>query len=171
MRQQTQSSGRAVLAKIKKLFSREKPEYRKFDDDFPVFIPQNRPAPDPRFAVCEEALYTWMDKLPDGLRPIELTHTYPRIAAQIMTEWNKPPLICEYLHALIFDKRGGRRGFPSSVGAEILYLYRFILIRDRKLGFGGNDRANLPTSNFQERQTYAGEASEWWIQSMSSTGY
>jgi len=53
--------------------------------------------------------------------PIHLEREYERILIKIETLWNKPE-IHDYFSDLLIDKRGGRRGFPANVMADILRL-------------------------------------------------
>jgi len=56
--------------------------------------------------------------------------SYPHVAKGLCEYWRKPECI-DYLESLVFDKRGGRQGFPPDVSAELLFLYNLI---ERKRG-------------------------------------
>lgn len=50
---------------------------------------------------------------------------YPHVAKGLCEFWRKPECI-DYLESLVFDKRGGRQGFPTEVSAELFFLYNLI---------------------------------------------
>jgi len=51
----------------------------------------------------------------------ELEVAFPRILQAITQQWNEPDLE-SYFWGLATDMRGGRKGFPSPVLAEIVFL-------------------------------------------------
>lgn len=66
--------------------------------------------------------FAWLSKLPKEKRPNHLARQFPRIVNQLAGLW-KRPLRCElYLDNLALDLRGGRRGFPAEIAAEIVML-------------------------------------------------
>lgn len=64
----------------------------------------------------------------DPLSAIEAR--YPHIVKGLCDCWGKPA--CQdYLADLVFDRRGGRQGFPPDVSAELILLYNMV---ERKPG-------------------------------------
>ena len=68
----------------------------------------------------------WMETLPDSIRPIELIRLYPRIANRIAHSWHDPRVLHEVFNELMIDQRGGRKGFPAPILAELLLLREFV---------------------------------------------
>ncbi len=68
----------------------------------------------------------WRRGLPKGVRPHELPLLFPRIANELCRVWNDAPALDAYLDSLLFDKRGGRKGFPPLVREELQALSVFI---------------------------------------------
>ena len=88
----------------------------KSSDDF-VAKRKHAPAESLRTATIQ-----WILKLPPHLQPRHLQVKYPRVANRIAALWPEPPSCESYLDDLITDKRGGRKGFPLNVAAEIASL-------------------------------------------------
>jgi len=61
-------------------------------------------------------------RLPDRLRPVRTAASYPRIVNRIALCWSDPELFARVMSELMVDQRGGRRGFPADVAAELLAL-------------------------------------------------
>src|SRR5512135_96879 len=68
----------------------------------------------------------WADELPPRVRPVALMRQFPRIANLIAANWDDLVQLEIYMDSLLTDKRGGRKGFPSEVTAELgaLDIYR-----------------------------------------------
>lgn len=64
----------------------------------------------------------WAESLPESARPLNLLRTFPRIANRIAHDWQDYEATCAVLDDLLVDRRGGRRGFPPPVHAELLNL-------------------------------------------------
>ena len=64
----------------------------------------------------------WLAELPADVRPTELATYFPRVANELSTRWRKVSPCEEYLDDLVFDRRGGRTGFPRDIGREITGL-------------------------------------------------
>ena len=64
----------------------------------------------------------WTSKLPPGLSPKYLLECYPRVANRLALCWSDAALARRVLDDLLIDKRGGRKGFPSPVQAELVRL-------------------------------------------------
>lgn len=60
--------------------------------------------------------------LPDGVKPIQLAGHFPRVSNLVAMHWDDDVALPAYLEALLTDHRGGRRGFPPVVRAELLAL-------------------------------------------------
>lgn len=64
----------------------------------------------------------WIDALPPEVRPRELPKSYARVANRIALCWPDKALCAVLFDSLLVDKRGGRRGFPSQIKAELVSL-------------------------------------------------
>ncbi len=64
----------------------------------------------------------WMETLPTAVQPIALMRSYARIANLVASDWSQPDVMYETFDALLHDRRGHRKGFPSAVMAELLAL-------------------------------------------------
>jgi hypothetical protein len=68
---------------------------------------------------------SWLQALPEPLRPRELTRLYPRVANRLALCWSDPALTGRLFDDLLFDKRGKRKGFPKPVAEELMRLRRY----------------------------------------------
>jgi len=68
----------------------------------------------------------WIDALPTEIQPKALGTSFPRIANMLAGVWSVAAAFDEYITDLLVDKRGGRKGFPVEVLAELhrLRAYR-----------------------------------------------
>jgi hypothetical protein len=68
----------------------------------------------------------WVESLPPEVRPKELIRRFARIANLLAATWDNTEHFNKYMECLLIDKRGGRKGFPPDVLAELkaLELYR-----------------------------------------------
>ena len=64
----------------------------------------------------------WLDELPPALRPTHLCARYARIANRLALCWPDAKLTQQVFESLLVDRRGGRKGFPPPVRAELLAL-------------------------------------------------
>lgn len=64
----------------------------------------------------------WSESLPPGVRPVALMHQFARIANLIAAVWGDLAQFDIYMESLLTDKRGGRKGFPDDVLAELTAL-------------------------------------------------
>jgi hypothetical protein len=78
--------------------------------------PLNQPLP---------ATLRWIDGLPSDVRPLSLLRDFPRIANGVARAWNDSDVLATYLDSLLHDRRGGRRGFPADVHAELMTLHDY----------------------------------------------
>jgi hypothetical protein len=58
-----------------------------------------------------------------------LARRYPHVLNQISAVWADLPVAAELIDDLLVDRRGGRRGFPSEVLAELLTVRRVAVKR------------------------------------------
>lgn len=64
----------------------------------------------------------WASAMPLEDRPLQLCRQYPRVANRLALTWQDGVLTKRVLESLTLDKRGGRRGFPKEVAAELAKL-------------------------------------------------
>ncbi|MEO6660932.1 MAG: hypothetical protein ABIN44_11605 [Burkholderiaceae bacterium] len=76
---------------------------------------------------------SWFRALPVPLRPNDLCSHYPRVANRLALCWPDRALTECLFNDLLLDKRGGRKGFPSEIAAELLRLRRLSLSRPAAL--------------------------------------
>jgi hypothetical protein len=88
--------------------------------------------------VLLPATRRWLDAMPDEYRPLELAKQFARLANLIASAWNNPRECSAFIHSLLRDQRGGRRGFPPEVMEDIVnlrvYYARFHPIVDWETG-------------------------------------
>jgi hypothetical protein len=65
----------------------------------------------------------WAESLPGRLQPVALCRDYPRVANRIALCWDDPVLADSVFTDLLVDSRGGRKGFPNAVMADLLRLH------------------------------------------------
>jgi hypothetical protein len=66
----------------------------------------------------------WVVALPPPIRPHTTCEQFPRVVNAIADSWGDAPLCVRVLDHMIHDYRGGRRGFPAAVQAELAMLMR-----------------------------------------------
>ena len=66
--------------------------------------------------------FKWIAKLPRSVQPLDLLRQYPRIANMIAGMWQDPQSCRAYLHDLLTDRRGTRKGFPPEIVHELVRL-------------------------------------------------
>jgi len=76
-------------------------------------VPAGEPLPIP---------FRWIAKLPRSVQPLALLRQFPRIANMMAGMWADPPSYRAYLHDLLTDRRGKRKGFPPDIVQELLAL-------------------------------------------------
>lgn len=91
-----------------------------------------RAAPMPQDLRLSAPAQVWRQSLPALLRPRELCERYPRIANRLALCWRDPALTEQLFDELLIDHRGGRRGFPPAVAAELLKLREWHARRPRR---------------------------------------
>jgi hypothetical protein len=80
---------------------------------------ERRPAP---AEPLDDATVAWLASLPFDVRPRALARQFPRIANRLWEMWKRPAQCDAYFKKLIVDERGGRKGFPPEVAAELSTL-------------------------------------------------
>jgi hypothetical protein len=68
------------------------------------------------------AAHIWLRTVPSGLHPKRLARLHPRIANLIAATWSDAEKTEALFDDLLTDHRGGRRGFPPVVMAELRQL-------------------------------------------------
>jgi len=65
---------------------------------------------------------SWLEALPEHLRPTQLGSCHPHVANRLALSWRDPVLTERVFDDLLVDRRAGRRGFSPPVVAELLRL-------------------------------------------------
>ena len=73
------------------------------------------------------ASVTWLKSLPPEVRPVALATKYARVVNLLAQQWNDQDACCAYFCTLLADRRGGRKGFPADVRADIRMLQEYYL--------------------------------------------
>lgn len=74
----------------------------------------------------------WIVALPPTIRPHTTCEQFPRVANAIADSWEDVPLCTRVLDHMLQDYRGGRRGFPATVQAELSTLMHHQQRRPRR---------------------------------------
>lgn len=80
---------------------------------------QQRGSHRPQDRVLMALTVLWADQLPSTLRPDQLLECYPRVANRLALCWGDIALTNRLFEELLLDRRGGRKGFPPLVKAEL----------------------------------------------------
>lgn len=81
-----------------------------------------RSGPNPRDQTLSKLAEQWRDRVSPQLPVQALCELYPRIANRIALCWTDHVLTGRLLDELLTDRRGGRKGFPAPVHAELVAL-------------------------------------------------
>jgi hypothetical protein len=81
-----------------------------------------RQPPRPQDLSLSALAQTWVGSLDQDERPEALLRKYPRIANRLALCWDDAALLDRVFDDLLVDRRGGRRGFPPDVQADLLRL-------------------------------------------------
>src|SRR4029079_14353867 len=84
-----------------------------------VAIPRRRQTPS---ADPLPITFKWIAKLPRSVQPLALLRQYPRIANMMAGMWEDPRSCRAYLHDLLTDRRGTRKGFSQEIVQELVSL-------------------------------------------------
>lgn len=76
----------------------------------------------PRDSTLSKLAEEWCESLSPQVQTRALCDCYPRIANRIALCWSDPVLMLALLNQLLHDRRGGRKGFPAPVHAELVAL-------------------------------------------------
>ena len=82
-----------------------------------------RRKPLPTDRALTGAAMDWVIGLPQTLRPKATCEQFPRVVNLLAESWADPRYSLQVLDHMINDYRGGRRGFPASVLAELNALH------------------------------------------------
>lgn len=93
--------------------------------------PQNRAPPSPYDNVLLPSTVNWLAKLPADVAPKETAAWFPRIANRLARYWDSVAMMDGVFDELLVDRRGGRRGFPPKVAAELRALYVYFRTQNR----------------------------------------
>jgi hypothetical protein len=66
--------------------------------------------------------FKWVAKLPQSVQPLALLRQFPRIANMMAGMWQDPQSCRAYLHDLLTDRRGTRKGFSPEIVQELVRL-------------------------------------------------
>lgn len=91
---------------------------------------RRKPLPSDR-ALTGEAM-DWVVHLPPALRPHSTCEQFPRVVNALAASWSDLPLSLQVIDRMINDYRGGRRGFPVAVQAELRELHAYQAMRQRR---------------------------------------
>ncbi len=80
-------------------------------------VPLDRPLP---------ATLRWLVGLPAAVRPLALLQRFPRIANRLAQAWTDEAALAECFDDLLYDRRGGRQGFPPAVRRELTLLREYV---------------------------------------------
>jgi hypothetical protein len=97
----------------------------------PGFWQQKRRGALPSDRALTGVAMDWVVALPPTVRPHTTCEQFPRVVNAIAESWNDVPLCTQVLDHMINDYRGGRRGFPATVQAELGMLMRLQQQRPR----------------------------------------
>jgi hypothetical protein len=90
----------------------------------PGFWEQKRRGALPSDRALTGTAMDWVVALPVPMRPHTTCEQFPRVVNAIAESWGDAPLCIRVLDHMINDYRGGRRGFPATVQAELSMLLR-----------------------------------------------
>jgi hypothetical protein len=68
---------------------------------------------------------SWIVSLPEPVRPHALAAQFARIANLLCIVWDDPPACRRCFFKLLVDRRGGRKGFPSTVLRDLNVLQAY----------------------------------------------
>ena len=88
----------------------------------PGYWEQQRRKPTPIDRALTGAAMDWVIGLPPALRPHATCEHFPRVVNAIASAWADTAHSLQVLDQMVNDRRGGRRGFPTSVQQELVAL-------------------------------------------------
>lgn len=84
--------------------------------------------------VLTATAHVWLRALPPRRRPMVLCLRFPRVANRLAWVWSDAELSAQTFDDLLTDRRGGRKGFPPQVLAELKRLRDFQAPSARPVG-------------------------------------
>jgi hypothetical protein len=90
----------------------------------PGYWESRRRPPGPSDRALTGTAMDWILALPAPVRPHLTCEQFPRVVNAIADSWEDVPRSTRVLDHMINDYRGGRRGFPATVQAELAQLMR-----------------------------------------------
>jgi len=97
--------------------SLQKPASNAQSDEQAIARRKQTPSSDPL-----PITFKWIAKLPRSVQPLALLRQYPRIANMMAGMWEDPRSCRAYLHDLLTDRRGTRKGFSQEIVQELVSL-------------------------------------------------
>jgi hypothetical protein len=73
--------------------------------------------------------HLWLRRVPPRLHPKQLCRHHPRLANRLAGYWDDRAQVLQFIDDLLIDRRGGRKGLPDRVRAELQLLGRFQAMR------------------------------------------
>jgi hypothetical protein len=67
---------------------------------------------------------SWLEQLPEEIRPNQLAGAFPRIVNNLCAAWREPDAFRLCAEELLRDRRGNRQGFPPVILNELYSLFR-----------------------------------------------
>lgn len=92
----------------------------------PGYWEKRRRATLPTDRALAGATVEWAIQLPPDLRPRALSAQFPRLANAVAAAWSDRGRALATLEGLLVDRRGGRRGLPQDVMAELQRLNDYL---------------------------------------------
>ncbi len=100
------------------------PGLERFQRKAPDYWEGRRRSPLPSDRALTGLAMDWVVSLPPTIRPHSTCEQFPRVANAIAEAWDDVALCTSVLDHMLNDYRGGRRGFPAAVQAELGLLMR-----------------------------------------------
>lgn len=86
---------------------------------------ETRRSSGPEDRQLSAAAETWLSTLPEGVRPVQLSQSFPRICNGLAERWPEPEFVLPMLDELLVDNRGDRQGFSLQIVMEITNLKKY----------------------------------------------
>ncbi|HJV63724.1 MAG TPA: hypothetical protein VJ743_22435 [Albitalea sp.] len=84
-----------------------------------------RRAPGHAERVLAASTLQWIARLPSELRPVATMQRYPWVVNRLAESWASAERCHRSFEDLLGDRRGGRRGFPFNVEAELRLIKQY----------------------------------------------
>jgi len=89
----------------------------------PLESPEQRQPPSPYDHALNRSAATWLEDLPEPVRPRQTAARFPRILNRLARYWDTPVMTETIFNDLLLERRLGRKGFPPEILAELRALY------------------------------------------------